>query len=92
MRRASTSSLLTFVQIGAAAHLSAFEKGHAYLLPGDIRHHPGISLEVAAHVHREYQIHATLLGKSLVEFLLIVLLHIQDSAAFEPHTNTICMW
>ena len=80
------------MQIAAAAHLSAFQEGHAYLLSGDIRHHSGISLEVAAHIHREYQIHATLLGESLVEFLLIVLLHIQDSAAFEPHINTICIW
>ena len=71
MRTSSTAGKYTLQQ---ATDIGALPQEQAYLLPGDVGHHPRVSLEVAAHVHREDQIHATLLGKGLVQLVLILVI------------------
>ena len=83
--------LLEACQRLAVATSSQKHQVHTHLLPGDIGHHPCVALEVAAHVHREYQIHATLLGKRLIEFLLIVPLHGHSRAGNESERQGHCM-
>ena len=76
----------------ALATSSQEHQGYTHLLPGDIGHHSCIALEVAAHIHREYQIHATLLGKRLIEFLLVVPLHGHSRAGNESQRQGHCMY